>query len=414
MLPGSPSPRHELPSTLILPRPRPAILRLVTDAVETPIRVSRVKNATGWGNTFEARWIRPGLVNYRDTGRGIGLVTKEAIDASMDTMIGRPLVIKHEPISNATGKPIEEVTPGNMGEVSCGTIARVWYNQDDGWYWCSGIVTDDEAKKLIRNGWSVSCCYHPLQEARGAALNGVPYNFEVKKFDGEHLALHPNPRYDGSRIRITNGKSSANTHPAMFKIFQKKTDDAVAKAAAAKATADAAAEVARIEAERIKNASTEATEISADTLIEIGDGQSAPLADVVASHIAYQEALKNGVDVGDDDEVEYDKGKKAKFGDLKASYKNAMDLEEANKRRIAEGTTTGTGGLANGALKNAAPATAPAKGARYFRLMNAATAVKDPALANVGKLPNDRLAMEERGRKRWGNPRNAAVAAGKN
>ena len=390
------------------------------------VTISRVKNASGWASYFKSRWITPGLVNYDDTGAGVGYVSREAIDRSMQTMVGRPLVIKHEPISSETGQKLDPVTPQNMDEVDKGFISRVWWG-DDGWAWCEGTVHDDEAKRLIKSGWKVSCCYAsraPLGP-RGK-LQGMPYDFEIRDFNGEHLALHPNPRYEGATI-IMNARATGKPSTTMkFTLFGKKKEPAAdpAAAAAAQAAADKRAADDAAEATRLENARKEATEITPETVVEYAEGKTATFAEMADSHVR----VLNGLELDPEEEIEYAPGKREKAGKIMNAYKAAMEseekrvedektknaeLEQENKRRLAEGTTTGTAGLSFTKNGKDAVVKAGERSPNYLRLVNAAdTHVTRQLLKNAGKQPETQQARIERGVKRWGTP--PKLAAGKN
>lgn len=387
-------------------------------AIAQAITLHRVKNANGWASTWSARWITPGLVNYQDVRAGVGYVSKEAIDRSMQTMVGRPLVIKHEPISDVTGLPVDPVRPDNMEEVASGYISRVWW-ADDGWAWCEGTCHDDEAKGLARpsakggRGWRVSCCYSAVGAVGPAGkLNGMPYDFEIRQFNGEHLALHPNPRYEGATI-IMNA-TTAKPSTAMFKLFgTKKTEPTAADIAAKKAADDAAA----AEATRLANAKTDLTptEIGADTVVEIAEGVTVTIGELAASHTTLQAQLKNGMEMDPEMEVEYANGRRAKMSRLcqamvdhdkmEEDKKNAMDLEDENKKRIAAATTTGTSGLSFAKNGLDGKPVEPAKPGHFLRLVNAATTNSDKLLLkNAGKTPETQQSRIERGKSRWGAP----------
>ena len=417
---GLPVELLEAPARLAFRRTDPG-LRLVSEPISQTVKIERVKNASGWASTFKSRWITTGLVNYNDpaTRGGVGFVSKEAIDKSMQSMVGRPLVIKHEPVSRKNGVKLDPVTPTNMEEVACGYISRVWWGED-GWAWCEGTVHDDEAKGLIKNGWRVSCCYARSPGGTAGVLNGMPYNFEVKSFTGEHLALHPNPRYEGATI-VMNGKStSAKSTTMKFTLFGiGKTNAAPdAAAVAAKAAADKkVADDATAEALRLANA-TPSTEITAETPVTIeGVDGTVPFGELVEAY----NTLKNGMEMDPDQEIEYAEGKRAKMGMILKHYANAMGgLEEENKGRIAAVATTGVSGLSftkNGVTVAKTPAeleaekTAAAnrkggeKSPNYLRLVNASSTAVDPLQAQLGKSIETQEARIARGKARWGKPK---------
>lgn len=370
----------------------------------------------------------PGLVSYRDIkmpggkDAGVGYISREAIDRSMKTMVGRPLVIKHEPLDE-TGQKIDPVTPGNMERVADGYISRVWWG-DDGWAWCEGTCHDDEAKDLARprekggKGWRVSCCYSVVGAVGpGGVLNGVPYNFEVKEFTGEHLALHPNPRYEGARI-IMNGQKASTA--MKLHIFGKKTETPAAdKAAADKAAADKLA-AEQAEAQRLANAKPEAIEIGPDTKVQIGEKpeDTATIGELIESH----NAVKNGMEMDPEQEIEYAPGKRAKLGRLcQAMVDEEERIEKEKKNALVEGATADN---RDDAGKRTATLTGPAsackngveapKGGHFLRLVNAPQVSSDRILLkNAKKTVETPEARAARGRARWGAPPKLAQA-GKN
>jgi hypothetical protein len=412
------------------------------------LTVTRVKNASGWASTFTSRWITPGLVNYRDIKGGVGYVSREAIDRSMQSMVGRPLLIKHEPVSRVTGKKLDPVKPENMEEVACGYVSRVWWG-DDGWAWLEGTCHDDEAKILARpvdqggKGWKVSCCYAAIPPLGPAGnLNGMPYDFEIKQFSGEHLALHPSPRYDGATI-IMNARTGATA--MSFKLFgTKKTEPTAADQAAAKAAADKAAEDARLaEAERLKNAAADKpTEVSPDTKVQIDDKVTATIGEMADSHLK----ILNGLELDPEQEVEYAKGKngeskRAKMGHILNCFKQAMeeDEKEEERKKNAEDEEkrkkdeelkngSGSGGMGTQTLKvegrpgfsfapkNGTPDTGTGdRHPNVLRLVHAADAANQRMiLKNAGRTPETQAKRIERAVARWGHPSKGAAPAGKN
>lgn len=83
---------------------------------------------------------------------------------------------------------------------------------EDGWYWCSGVLTDEEAVKLIEDGYNVSCQYRITDYAEnteGKFHNANPYDKEILNGVFEHLAIVENPRYEGAFIAV-NAYIAAN------------------------------------------------------------------------------------------------------------------------------------------------------------------------------------------------------------
>lgn len=106
-------------------------------------------------------------------------------------MIGTPVIIKHQ-----------NVTKKNADKLRCGTISDAYFNEPDGWYYCEGIIWDEDAQELIENQkWSVSCSYDFLSyNDEGGVENNIPYDKEFTDLNFTHLAIVDNPRYERANI----------------------------------------------------------------------------------------------------------------------------------------------------------------------------------------------------------------------
>lgn len=146
----------------------------------------------GKGRYFTSRFLEPGIAHYEELGDI--LITKETLNKFVHTMVGAPVIIDHE-----------DVTDKNVDKLRVGVISRVWFNEFDGWFYCEGILTDNEAIDLIKNqGWNVSCAYS-FESVPKDMHNGKKIDLEF--IDGEflHLAIVKNPRYEGANI-VVNSK----------------------------------------------------------------------------------------------------------------------------------------------------------------------------------------------------------------
>lgn len=143
----------------------------------------------GKGRFFTSRFLEPGIAHYEELGDI--LITKETLNKFVHTMVGAPVIIDHE-----------DVTDKNVDKLRVGVISRVWFNEFDGWFYCEGILTDSEAIDLIKNqGWNVSCAYS-FESVPKDMHNGKKIDLEF--VDGEflHLAIVKNPRYEGANIVV--------------------------------------------------------------------------------------------------------------------------------------------------------------------------------------------------------------------
>ena len=144
---------------------------------------------SGKGRHFKSRFIKDGLVKIE--GHGIVLIKKETLDSSLSSMIGTPVIIKHQ-----------KVTDENVDELRVGIISDAYFNEPDGWYYCEGVIWDKKAQNLIeQKGWSVSCSYDFLAyNDEGGEENNIKYDKEFTKLNFVHLALVNNPRYERANI----------------------------------------------------------------------------------------------------------------------------------------------------------------------------------------------------------------------
>ena len=125
------------------------------------------------------------------------LIQKPTIDASLTSMIGAPVIIQHQ-----------DITEKNADELRCGAISDAYFNDMDGWYYCEGVIWDKKAQKLIDKGWSVSCSYDFLgYNDEGGVENNIKYDKEFTKLNFTHLAIVDNPRYERANI-VFNSKNS--------------------------------------------------------------------------------------------------------------------------------------------------------------------------------------------------------------
>lgn len=140
------------------------------------------------GRPFKARFLQAGLVKY---DFGVCLLKKETIDKFVNTFVECPVIIDHK----------DNIAADDM----VGTIQKIWFSADDGWFWCNGVITDDKAIKLIEEGYNVSCQYRItdyLENAEGKLHNANPYDKEILDGVFEHLAIVENPRYEDAFIAV--------------------------------------------------------------------------------------------------------------------------------------------------------------------------------------------------------------------
>ena len=163
------------------------------------------QNAKTWANKFRARILEPGIVSYEDQDCGKALLTKETIDRCINSFVGRPLILTRNEVGRPTYRHAR-VSPLTLEDMADGYISNVIYDNKDGWWYAEGTVHNEEAKKAIKDIGFVSCAYDVTGVENGGVYHNIPYNEEITAFEGEHLAIVDNPRYERATIRF-NAKS---------------------------------------------------------------------------------------------------------------------------------------------------------------------------------------------------------------
>lgn len=143
----------------------------------------------GKGKFFTTRFLQAGLVKY---SFGVCLLDKETIDRFIYNFVGCPVIINHK-----------DVTSDSAKNDRVGVISRVWFNEQDGWYWGEGIIFEQEALDLIDKGYNVSCQYEITEySSTGGIHNGNEYDKTILNGKPEHLAIVKNPRYENAMIAV--------------------------------------------------------------------------------------------------------------------------------------------------------------------------------------------------------------------
>lgn len=157
------------------------------------------------GRPFKSRFLQAGLVKY---DFGVCLLKKETIDKFVNTFVECPVIIDHK---------------DNLTEADrVGTIQKIWFSSDDGWFWCSGIITDEKAIDLIEKGYNVSCQYRItdyIDNDEGKLHNANPYDKEILDGVFEHLAIVENPRYEDAFIAVNAYIAKNNTTDANGDVY---------------------------------------------------------------------------------------------------------------------------------------------------------------------------------------------------
>ena len=129
------------------------------------------------------------------------LIKKQTIDLCLNSMMGAVLTIGH---------PSKEVIVSrNWTDVSHGRVDKVGYDEASGFYVAEGTVETDAARERINEGYGTSCGFTVIEADGPGTWGQIPYTQEDTKIEFHHLALVENPRIEEADIRL-NAKKPMN------------------------------------------------------------------------------------------------------------------------------------------------------------------------------------------------------------
>lgn len=150
--------------------------------------IDEKQNAKDWAKVYTGKnAMYQGIATYQNESV---LLTNETLKEYINDLKGKPVLINHK----------SGVCPENMDDDAVGYVTEAYYNSETGNFDCKFIIKDDEAKELIKQGYSVSTAYIPTEYGAGGSYINTPYDKEVKGLKFTHLALVPDPRYEEAKI----------------------------------------------------------------------------------------------------------------------------------------------------------------------------------------------------------------------
>lgn len=169
--------------------------------------LSEAMNAAGFhgeregAEPFPGRHLQPGIVGYPEMTHPISgkqgidiLVEKDTIDGMRNSARGIPVVNWAHDTSGGSERWIKD------GK-AVGVMTNSYWNGEDGWEHCEFFVWDKEAKANARNGFRLSNAWKEDEiDWTPGVHNGKPYDGRLKAAHYTHLAIVPNPRYEGAVI----------------------------------------------------------------------------------------------------------------------------------------------------------------------------------------------------------------------
>lgn len=146
------------------------------------------QNAKDWAKTFRGESLMyEGIATYKDESV---FLSKDTLMKCMPELKGRPVIIEHK----------LGIKPDNMEKYAVGYVTKSGYNEFNGDFYCEFVTWDDEAIRLLKDGYTLSTSYIAKGFADGGTHINTPYDREITDLDFTHLAIVKNPRYEKVKV----------------------------------------------------------------------------------------------------------------------------------------------------------------------------------------------------------------------
>jgi hypothetical protein len=268
-----------------------------------------VTNAKEMPKIYYCRHFQAGIVGYQDE---TVLVDTDAIINMLPSGKAKPVYVFHQ-----------NVNLDKLQAEAAGYITDAFYNEKDGWGWFKFIAVSDEAHSAIRKGWRVSNAYTPTRFAGGGTKNNLPYDREILDGEFTHLAIVPDPRYEDAKIFT----------PDEFKAYQAEKQKSISEIHNSKQPQK---DKPMLKFFKTKTEEVAADDIDSDTMIELSNGQTATVAEMVNALTAEKQAKKEPATVMVDGEKMLVSDLVKKFELLNAKAKknedDAVDDDESDAK----------------------------------------------------------------------------------
>lgn len=149
-------------------------------------------NAKDYASTYKGESVMyEGIATYKDESV---FLSKDTLKKCMPNLKGRPVIIEHK----------LGIKPDNMEKYAVGYVTNCEYNNETGDFDCDFVTWNDEAKELLKNGYTLSTSYIPKEFGNGGTFINTPYDKEIKDLNFTHLAIVKNPRYEKAKVYMNS------------------------------------------------------------------------------------------------------------------------------------------------------------------------------------------------------------------
>lgn len=304
-------------------------------------------NAKQYPQIFYAKHMETGLAGY---DKETILIDTDAIKRMMPTFKGKPVYVHH----------VNQVNLENIKYEAHGYVIETFYNEVDGWVWSKILLVDDVAFQAVKNGWSVSNAYIPTEYTKGGTWHNCPYDRKILNGEFTHLALVPDPRYEGAcimtpeefkmygeneRARLKELQNSKKTKKGkkMFNIFKNEKTEVTEidehtmvefQNSNGDTVAVSVADLVKAQEDAFENAKKEEEQkVNMDTAVKVGE-KDVTIKELIENYTKMSEK-KNAEDESEQKEDSCDKDEKKNSSDAEEETENAAE-EETEKQNASD------------------------------------------------------------------------------
>lgn len=299
------------------------------------------KNAKQLPSVYYCKHIEKGVTQYEDE---MILIDDDALNQLNPTMAGKPVYVMH----------VNEVDVKNIQEEADGYVFESFYLECDGWHWAKFICVSDKSHEAVAKGWSVSNAYTPSEWAGGGEHHSVPFNRKIINGIYTHLAIVPDPRYEGAKIytpeqfkqykeekelelkELQNSKKEKGT---MLKFMRKKREtqevdgDLVLELKNGKEVSINEMIEVVSNAKKNEDDDDKDVKVNMDEIIPVGD-EKMTIKDLVNAYL--KTSKKNQEDEDAKEKEKQDKKNEEEEEEKKNAEEEAKKKEEENKKNMEE------------------------------------------------------------------------------
>ncbi len=216
---------------------------------------------------------------------------RPALDKMRPTFVGMPVfneAHQDNAIANAENAfDYSKMSDDERDKYAVGVVTDVG-TLDNGWDYADVLIWDQGTQNNIdNNGYAASCAYIPTEQepGNGKSYHNIAYDTEVTDGFYTHMAIVPNPRYEGTKVYANSKGNIMNP----LKIFIKRSSPQTVTPPKPQQHANATSEPPKDPKDPMATNPVEENINAAESYVDFG-GNKIPLQDAVDAYMQKKNA----------------------------------------------------------------------------------------------------------------------------